>query len=375
MRQGRDKPAPSSRSNSLGRRDPYTGAGVDIAAGNAFVDAIKPLLAATRRPGVLGGIGGFGGLFDLKAAGFEDPLLVATTDGVGTKLLLARRLEDYRGIGTDLVAMCLNDLIVQGARPLFFLDYFATGKLDPGIAVEIVTSIAEACRACDCAVIGGETAEMPGVYEPGGFDLAGFAIGAVERDGLLPRDDITAGDMVIGLPSSGAHSNGFSLIRKIIDDRQIDLAASAPFAPGKSIGEALLTPTRLYVKSALAAAATDKVKAMAHITGGGILENLPRVLPEGLDAVIDLGRLPPTPFYRWLCGHADLWLDEVFRTFNAGIGFIMVVAENDLATIEQVLEDAGEAPIVIGSLRSTAEKPRTVLKNVSEEWRTCVSAS
>ncbi|MEO1018402.1 MAG: phosphoribosylformylglycinamidine cyclo-ligase, partial [Pseudomonadota bacterium] len=223
--------------------------------------------------------------------------------------------------------------------------------------------------------IGGETAEMPGLYAPGDFDLAGFAIGAVERNKVLPRNDIGAGDVLLALPSSGAHSNGFSLIRKIIEDRQIDLAADASFATGQTIGEALLTPTRLYVQPALAAIATGKVKAMAHITGGGLLENLPRVLPEGLDAVIDLARLPPTPFYQWLCRQADLWLDEVFRTFNAGVGFVLVVAEDEAIDIEQVLRAAGEEPSVIGGLRPTDETPRTVLENISEEWWSCVSAS
>lgn len=370
MKQGRDAQPPKT--------DRYAEAGVDIAAGNAFVEAIKPFVVATRRPGVLGSIGGFGGLFDLKAAGFEDPLLVACTDGVGTKILLARELGQYSGIGTDLVAMCVNDLVVQGAKPLFFLDYFATGKLETSVAVEIVQSITEACRATDCALLGGETAEMPGVYPPGEFDLAGFAIGAVERGRLLPRDDIKAGDMLIGLPSSGPHSNGFSLIRKIVAAHNLPLDQPAPFDPTRKLGDALLTPTRLYVKQALAAAETGTVKAMAHITGGGLIENLPRVLPDDTTAAIDLGSFAPSAVFQWLGQSGALSLEDMFRTFNAGIGFVFVTPAGDRHDVISVLENHGETPIVIGAIRRGHGPATTIFDNLDDPegaWQRCVSAS
>ncbi|MDB5512013.1 MAG: phosphoribosylformylglycinamidine cyclo-ligase, partial [Enterovirga sp.] len=263
----------------------YAQAGVDIEAGNAMVDAIRPLVRATRRPGADAEIGGFGGLFDLKAAGFRDPILVAANDGVGTKVKIAIETDRHDTIGIDLVAMCVNDIVVQGAEPLFFLDYFATGRLNPTAAVEIVRGIAEGCRRAGCALIGGETAEMPGLYAEADYDLAGFAVGAAERGTLLPRGDVAAGDVLLGLPSSGVHSNGFSLVRRIAARAGLSWSDAAPFAPGRTLGDALLEPTRIYVKPLLAALqATGGIRALAHITGGGFPDNIPRVLPPGLSA-------------------------------------------------------------------------------------------
>jgi phosphoribosylformylglycinamidine cyclo-ligase len=308
----------------------YRDAGVDIDAGNALVRAIAPLAAKTKRPGVLGGIGGFGGLFDLKACGFKDPLLVAATDGVGTKLKLAIETGIHDGIGIDLVAMNLNDIVVQGAEPLFFLDYFATGKLDLGVAETVIGSIAEGCKEAGAALIGGETAEMPGLYAPGEYDLAGFAVGAVERDWLLPRNDIAAGDVILGLPSSGVHANGFSLVRRVVAETGLDWDDIAPFAPEERLGEALLTPTRIYVGQLLETIrGTHAVKALAHITGGGLTDNIPRVLPDGLAAEIDLAAVPLPAVFEWLQAEARLDQSEMLRTFNCGIGMIAVVSPND----------------------------------------------
>src|SRR6201992_535078 len=279
----------------------YKDAGVDIDAGEALVDRIGPAARATRRRGADADLGGFGGLFDLKAAGFKDPILVAGTDGVGTKLKIAIDTRRFDGIGQDLVAMCVNDIVVQGAEPLFFLDYYATGKLEVESAATVVEGIARACKESGCALIGGETAEMPGLYAKGDFDLAGFTVGAVERDAVLPRTgDMKAGDVLIGVPSSGVHSNGFSLARKVAATAGLSWSDPAPFAAGKTLGDALLTPTRLYVREALAAIATGGVKGWAHITGGGITDNLPRCLPEGLDAEVDLGAWTPLPVFQWL---------------------------------------------------------------------------
>ena len=306
----------------------YKDSGVDIDAGEALVTRIGPAAKATRRPGADADLGGFGGLFDLKAAGFRDPILVSGTDGVGTKLKIAIDTGLYTGIGQDLVAMCVNDIVVQGAEPLFFLDYYATGKLEVASAAIVIEGIARACKESGCALIGGETAEMPGLYAKGDFDLAGFTVGAVERDGILPRTGtMQPGDVVIGVPSSGVHSNGFSLVRKIVENTGLGWDAPAPFAPGSSLGEALLTPTRLYVKPALAAIATGGVKGLAHITGGGITDNLPRCLPDGLDALVDLSRIAPLPVFQWLAREGGVAETEMLRAFNCGLGMIAVTDE------------------------------------------------
>jgi phosphoribosylformylglycinamidine cyclo-ligase len=326
----------------------YRDAGVDIDAGNAMVEAIGPLAAKTKRPGVLGGIGGFGGLFDLRACGFKDPVLVAATDGVGTKLKLAIETGIHAGIGVDLVAMNVNDIVVQGAEPLFFLDYFATGKLDLGVAETVIGSVAKGCQEAGAALIGGETAEMPGLYAPGDYDLAGFAVGAVERGDLLPRKDIAAGDVILGLPSSGVHANGFSLLRRVAERMGLGWRDPAPFAPGLPLGEALLTPTRIYVRLMLETIrGTRAVKAIAHITGGGLTDNIPRVLPDGLAADIDLDTLALPPVFAWLQAESALDQDEMLRTFNCGIGMILIVSPAD---VERALEYLGEEARVIGAI-------------------------
>jgi phosphoribosylformylglycinamidine cyclo-ligase len=324
----------------------YAQSGVDIDAGNALVDRIKPAAAATTRPGVMAGLGGFGALFDLKAAGYDDPVLVAATDGVGTKLRIAIDTGNVDTIGIDLVAMCVNDLVCQGAEPLFFLDYFATGKLEVDAAARIVEGIAEGCRLSGCALIGGETAEMPGMYEAGDFDLAGFAVGAMERGAALPAG-VAEGDVLLGLASDGVHSNGYSLVRGIVARAGLGWDAPAPFADGM-LGAALLAPTRLYVRQALAAVRLGGVHALAHITGGGLTENLPRVLPEGLGAEIDLTawRLPPV--FRWLADEGRLDPAEMLKTFNAGIGMVVVVDAAAADAVEECLSDAGETVHRIG---------------------------
>jgi phosphoribosylformylglycinamidine cyclo-ligase len=314
----------------------YAAAGVDIDAGNRMVELIKPLLRRTARAGADAEIGGFGGLFDLKAAGFSDPILVAATDGVGTKVKIAVETSRHDTIGIDLVAMSVNDLVVQGAEPLFFLDYFACSKLDPDIGAAVVSGITAACQESGCALIGGETAEMPGMYQPGDYDLAGFAVGAVSREALLPRRDIVAGDVVIGLAASGAHANGFSLVRRIVAASGLRWDAPAPFEPTRSLGEALLTPTRLYVRSCLAAIRkTQAIKALAHITGGGFVENIPRVLPKGLSVALDLDRVRVPPVFKWLAARGEVSEHEMLRTFNCGIGMIAIA---DAATAGAAIE-------------------------------------
>jgi phosphoribosylformylglycinamidine cyclo-ligase len=336
----------------------YAASGVDIDAGNRMVDMIKPLLRRTARPGADAEIGGFGGLFDLKAAGFTDPILVAATDGVGTKVKIAIETARHNTIGIDLVAMSVNDLVVQGAEPLFFLDYFACGKLDPQDGAEIVSGVAAACRESGCALIGGETAEMPGVYQHGDYDLAGFAVGAVARDALLPRNDIAPGDAVIGLASSGVHSNGFSLVRRVVSDSKLPWDAPAPFEPTRSLGEALLTPTRLYVRSCLAAARnTRAVKALAHITGGGFVENIPRVLPKGTSVSIDLACVPVLPVFKWLATAGGISEPEMLRTFNCGIGMIAVLDANLAeAAVEQFVSH-GETVVRLGEVVADSDAP------------------
>lgn len=329
----------------------YSDAGVNIDAGNHLVEQIKPLVKSTCRSGADSEIGGFGGLFDLKAAGFKDPLLVAANDGVGTKLRVAIEAGKHDSVGIDLVAMCVNDLIVQGAEPLFFLDYLATGKLDPEQGVDIVKGIATGCKMAGCALIGGETAEMPGMYHGKDYDLAGFAVGACERGELLPKDDLEEGDMVIGLTSSGVHSNGYSLVRKIVEVAELSYDQLCPFSEG-TLGDALLVPTKIYVKPLLKAINdTRAIKAMAHITGGGFPENIPRVLPDGLAAHINLSAIPVPPVFSWLSKNGGVEMVEMLRTFNCGIGMIAVVGPDNADPVMQSLTEAGENPIELGYLK------------------------
>ncbi|WP_127077308.1 phosphoribosylformylglycinamidine cyclo-ligase [Rhodomicrobium lacus] len=330
----------------------YKSAGVDIDAGEALVERIKPLAKATARAGAGAALGGFGGLFDLKAAGFTDPVLVAGNDGVGTKLKIAIETGLHDTVGIDLVAMCVNDVVVQGAEPLFFLDYFACGRLDVDTAAAIVAGIAEGCKRAGAALIGGETAEMPGMYADGDYDLAGFAVGAAERGSLLPRADIAAGDVVIGLAASGVHSNGFSLVRKIIRDHGLSFADPAPFDPARPLGRALLDPTRIYVKPALAAHRTGRVKAFAHITGGGLPGNVNRVLPESLAARIDLDAVPYLPVFRWLSAAGGVAQSEMLRTFNCGVGFVAVAAREDAGAVIDAFTAAGESAFVLGEIEA-----------------------
>jgi phosphoribosylformylglycinamidine cyclo-ligase len=336
----------------------YAQAGVDIDAGNRMVDLIKPLVRATARPGADAEIGGFGGLFDLKRCGFTDPVLVAATDGVGTKLKVAVDSKRFDTIGIDLVAMSVNDLVVQGAEPLFFLDYYACGKLAPETGAAVVAGIAAGCKDAGCGLIGGETAEMPGVYAGDDFDLAGFAVGAAERGQLLPRGDIAEGDVILGLASSGVHSNGYSLVRKVVEKSGIAWSAPAPFAARESLGEAILTPTRIYVKSCLAALReTNAVKGLAHITGGGFPDNIPRVLPKALGARIDLTKVSVPPVFKWLAREGRIAQNEMLRTFNCGIGMIAIAAPGDANRVADTFTRAGERVMRIGSVvRAGAER-------------------
>jgi phosphoribosylformylglycinamidine cyclo-ligase len=338
----------------------YAQSGVDIDAGNRMVELIKPLVKATARPGADAEIGGFGGLFDLKRAGFKDPVLVAANDGVGTKVKIAIETGLHDTIGIDLVAMSVNDLVVQGAEPLFFLDYFATGKLDPEIGAEVVKGIAEGCRQAGCALIGGETAEMPGVYHGDDYDLAGFAVGAAERGTILPRNDVRAGDIVLGIASSGVHSNGYSLVRKVVAKSKLKWSAAAPFDKKKKLGAAVLTPTRIYVKSCLAAIrGTKAVKALAHITGGGFPDNIPRVLPKDVGARIDISRIPVPPVFQWLAKTGGIAEKEMLRTFNCGIGMIVVVEARAADKVAAILKREGESVVHLGELVAAAKgKPR-----------------
>jgi len=326
----------------------YADAGVDIDAGNALVDQIKPAAKRTQRPGSMSGLGGFGALFDLKAAGYTDPILVAATDGVGTKLRIAIDTGNVDSIGIDLVAMCVNDLVCQGAEPLFFLDYFATGKLDVAEATRIINGIAAGCEASGCALIGGETAEMPGMYHKGDFDLAGFAVGAMERGQDLPSG-VAAGDVLLGLASNGVHSNGYSFVRKVVELSGLGWDAASPFSDG-TLGAALLAPTRLYVKQALAAVRAGGVHALAHITGGGLTENPPRVVPEGLACEIDLNAWSLPPVFRWLATTANMSEPELLKTFNCGIGMIVVVGADRAEQITALLRDQGETVVNMGRI-------------------------
>ncbi|MCC5996116.1 MAG: phosphoribosylformylglycinamidine cyclo-ligase [Oceanicaulis sp.] len=331
----------------------YASAGVDIDAGDALVEAIKPLAKSTARPGADVALGGFGGAFDLKAAGFKDPVLVSGTDGVGTKLKLAIDTGRLDTVGIDLVAMCVNDVLAQGAEPLFFLDYFATGRLDPVRGAAIVSGVAEGCRRAGCALIGGETAEMPGLYTGDDFDLAGFVVGAAERGALLPRhEDMRSGDALIGLASSGPHSNGYSLIRKIAAHANLGWTDPAPFAPGRTLGEALLEPTRIYVKALLPLIRSGQIKGLAHITGGGITENTPRMLPHHLGFEVDYASFARPPVFNWLHEAGGVAEAEMRRTFNCGIGMIAAVAAADAGAVCAALNAAGEDARVIGALKA-----------------------
>ena len=330
----------------------YADAGVDIDAGNLLVERIKPAAKRTQRPGTMSGLGGFGALFDLRAAGYSDPVLVAATDGVGTKLRIAIDTGNVDGIGVDLVAMCVNDLVCQGAEPLFFLDYFATGKLDVDEAARIITGIAAGCEASGCALIGGETAEMPGMYHKGDFDLAGFAVGAMERGADLPAG-VAEGDVLLGLASNGVHSNGYSFVRKVVELSGLGWDAASPFSEG-TLGAALLAPTRLYVKSALAAVRAGGVHALAHITGGGLTENPPRVIPEGLACEIDLAAWTLPPVFRWLAETAGMAEPELLKTFNCGIGMIAVVAADRAEALTALLTAEGETVTRLGTVTQGA---------------------
>ncbi|HNR76598.1 MAG TPA: phosphoribosylformylglycinamidine cyclo-ligase [Parvularculaceae bacterium] len=329
--------------------DAYKKAGVDIDAGERLVDAISPLARATARKGADAMLGGFGGVFDLKAAGFADPLLVSGTDGVGTKLMIAFETGIHSTIGVDLVAMCVNDVLAQGAEPLFFLDYFATGKLQEGVAADVIKGVAQGCLEAGCALIGGETAEMPGMYPAGEYDLAGFCVGAVERKDLMPRS-VEAGDVMIAIPSSGPHSNGYSLIRKIVADARLSYGDPAPFDPQISLGEALLTPTRIYVKPLLALLKDEDVRGFAHITGGGLTDNVPRVFTENFVARYDESALGLPPVFEWLKAQGGLSADDMRRTFNCGVGGVLVVRNAAVERILNALTDKGETPRVIGDI-------------------------
>lgn len=338
----------TARAMSDNRSYTYAEAGVSIAAGNALVKAIAPLAKATRRPGADADLGGFGGFFDLKAAGYRDPLLVAANDGVGTKLKLAIEHDRHDGVGIDLVAMCANDLIVQGAEPLFFLDYYATGKLEAGVAERVIASIAEGCRQAGCALIGGETAEMPGMYAPGDYDLAGFCVGAVERDQALTGNRVQAGDMILGLASSGVHSNGFSLVRRLAADKGWKLDRPALFDQEVLLIDALMAPTRIYVRALLPFVRAGQIRALAHITGGGLLENVPRVLPDILHARIDADAWPLPRLMAYLQAQGAIEPGELARTFNCGIGMVAIVSPDDADAVTAALREAGETVFTIG---------------------------
>ncbi|NQY96240.1 MAG: phosphoribosylformylglycinamidine cyclo-ligase [Henriciella sp.] len=334
-------------SDSLSYRD----AGVDIEAGDELVKAIGPLAKATRRAGVMGGLGGFGALFDLKKEGWHDPVLVSGTDGVGTKLMLAFETGIHDTVGIDLVAMCANDVLAQGAEPLFFLDYFATGKLEQGIAESVISGIAEGCKQAGCALIGGETAEMPGMYPPGHYDLAGFVVGAVERAGMLPKlAEMTKGDVLIGISSSGPHSNGYSLIRKVVERTGLSYDDAAPFSNEESLGKALLTPTRLYSNAALPLIKSGKITGLAHVTGGGLTENTPRMCPDHLTPRIDRAAWGAPPVFDWLQREGNIAEDEMHRTFNMGIGLVFAAAADEADAVVAELRALGETPVIIGDL-------------------------
>ena len=337
---------------------------MDIDAGDRLVEAIKPLAASTRRPGANADLGGFSGLFDLRAAGYDDPLLLAATDGVGTKLKVAIAADCHDYVGIDLVAMCVNDLVVQGAEPLLFLDYYATGQLSVEAGTAIVGGIAEGCRQAGCALIGGETAEMPGMYSDGDYDLAGFSVGAVERDKILQPAAIEPGDVLLGLASTGLHANGFSLVRRLVKDLGHDYGAPAPFSADETLAEVLLRPTRIYVPSCLAAIRAGLIKGLSHITGGGLIENPPRILPDNTLARIDGGAWPVPPLFKWLAKSGGVEAMDMARTFNCGIGMIAIVAANDAADATAQFEAAGETVWTIGAVEAAEGAARVELNGL-----------
>ena len=348
----------------------YRSAGVDIDTGDAFVEAIRPLAEATRRPGVMAGLGSFGGLFDLKAAGYADPVLVTSTDGVGTKLLVAEAAGEHAAVGVDLVAMCVNDVVAEGAEPVLFMDYLATGKLDVAAMRDVVAGVAEGCRQAGCALIGGETAEMPGMYAPGHYDLAGFALGVVERSQMLDRARVRPGDVVLGITSSGLHSNGFSLVRRVVEEAGLDYAAPAPFEKARPLGRALLDPTRIYVKSCLKALKTGGVRGLAHITGGGLVENLPRALPDGLVAVLDADAWALPKVFRWLAKAGRIAPAEMARTFNCGIGMAVIAEAGKAELVTDALLGAGELVLQIGVVETAAKgEAGVVFENLEAAWK------
>lgn len=355
------------------KQSAYQSAGVDIHAGAELVDRIKPHVRKTNRSGVMSGIGGFGAFFDLKATGYQDPLLISGTDGVGTKLKIAIESGIHDSIGIDLVAMCVNDIVVNGAEPLFFLDYYATGKLHPELGEQIISGIAEGCELAGCALVGGETAEMPGMYAGDDYDLAGFTVGAVEREEVITGEHIKEGSVILGLASSGPHSNGYSLIRKIVKEIQgLDYSDEASFAPGQTLGQALITPTRIYVKSVLSVIKSLKgqgksIQGLAHITGGGFTENLPRILPEGLSVEIDAANWEFSAVFKWLAEKGDVSAQDMAETFNCGIGMAVFCAPDDVDTATQLFKDAGESVSVIGEVVRGSDEVVTI-KNTQENW-------
>ncbi len=347
----------------------YKDAGVDIEMGNDLVEAIKPAAASTTRPGCTSGLGGFGALFDLKAAGYHDPILVSGTDGVGTKLKVAIETGKHDTVGIDLVAMCVNDLIVQGAEPLFFLDYFATGHLSVAAGRDIIGGIAEGCRQAGAALIGGETAEMPGMYKDGDYDLAGFCVGAVERDNILTGDKVSEGDILLGLASSGVHSNGFSLVRRLVADSGIGYNGSCPFDSEKDLGTALLEPTKIYVRSTLAALKAGHIKAISHITGGGFVENIPRILPKSVTAHVDASSWTLPPVFDWLREAGNLKPLEMAKTFNCGIGLVVIVSADGAEQTRKIFENHGEIVYNLGQVVKRSEgTPATIVTGTAGNW-------
>lgn len=348
----------------------YKSSGVDIEAGDALVEKIKPFAKATNRSGTMGGLGGFGALFDTKAAGFKDPVLVSSTDGVGTKIRVAIDANAHDTVGIDLVAMCVNDILVQGAEPLFFLDYFASSKLNVDVAAQVIKGIAEGCKQAGCALIGGETAEMPSMYAEGDYDLAGFSVGAVERDKVIDGSKIKAGDIVLGVASSGTHSNGYSLVRKIVKDQGLSYSDPCPFASNQTLGEVLITPTKIYIQSILPIVKSgDSILGMAHITGGGLLENIPRILPDGLGVELDARTWPLLPVFKWMKSAAKLDEEDMALTFNCGLGLVVVVKQDNVASVMSQIKAAGENVYEIGKVTACPDDaPRVTISHTAVEW-------